>query len=410
MTGRTDVQISLSPCLPISFFLPVPSSAALGGLKLDHNLSSTLLRRGERTIAEASATIEVRQARSKQLALAAARTAEDNRGEDIVVLDMRDDDRVRLLRARHRQQPPAAHAISEEIDRVLEGELSDQRMGIEGYNESRWILLDYGSVVVHLFDAETRDYYALEDLWGEAERVPLPWQKQKTGRRGDGETRRLRANDHLISRSPCHPTLAHCFSTMNILATLRDRFAPRSDDARHRRRPTCPSCSRMVLPSQDAKFGDYQANCAMPLGKRLGKPPREIAAQLVAALDVADLCEPPEIAGPGFINLRLKDDWLAEQLAATSADVERLGVRAGRQAADDRRRLLVAERRQADARRPHSLDRDRRRALPHPEVPRPPHDQRQPSRRLGHPVRDDHLRLQAFRAIERRWPRTPSTS
>jgi ribosome-associated protein len=68
------------------------------------------------------------------------------------------------------------HAISEEIDRVLERELADQRLGIEGYNESRWILLDYGSVVIHLFDADTRAYYALEDLWAEAQRVPLPWQ------------------------------------------------------------------------------------------------------------------------------------------------------------------------------------------------------------------------------------------
>jgi ribosome-associated protein len=66
------------------------------------------------------------------------------------------------------------HAISEEIDRVLESDLGDQRSGIEGYNESRWILLDYGSVVIHLFDAETRDYYALEDLWGEAQR--LAWE------------------------------------------------------------------------------------------------------------------------------------------------------------------------------------------------------------------------------------------
>ena len=68
------------------------------------------------------------------------------------------------------------HAISEEIDRVLERELGDQRLGIEGYNESRWILLDYGSVVVHLFDADTRSYYALEDLWAHAQPVPLPWQ------------------------------------------------------------------------------------------------------------------------------------------------------------------------------------------------------------------------------------------
>src|SRR5688500_83738 len=84
------------------------------------------------------------------------------------------------------------HAISEEIDRVLELDMSDRRMGIEGYNESRWILLDYGSVVIHMFDAETRDYYALEDLWGQAKRVPLPWEAAKPegemGREGDGET------------------------------------------------------------------------------------------------------------------------------------------------------------------------------------------------------------------------------
>jgi ribosome-associated protein len=83
------------------------------------------------------------------------------------------------------------HAISEEIDRILEGEMGDHRMGIEGYHESRWILLDYGSVVIHLFDAETRQYYALEDLWGEAKRVPLPWQTKaegEIGRGGDGET------------------------------------------------------------------------------------------------------------------------------------------------------------------------------------------------------------------------------
>ena len=66
-----------------------------------------------------------------------------------------------------------------------------------------------------------------------------------------------------------------------------------------------------VRASQDAKFGDYQANCAMPLGKQLGKPPREMAAEIVGRLNIADLCEPPEIAGPGFINLRLHNDWLA---------------------------------------------------------------------------------------------------
>jgi len=114
--------------------------------------------------------------RSLQLALAAARTAEENRGLDVAVLDMRSItpifDYFVLATGGSRRQ---LHAISEEIDHRLEDELGDSRMGIEGYNESRWILLDYGTVVIHLFDEETREYYALEDFWSGAERVALPW-------------------------------------------------------------------------------------------------------------------------------------------------------------------------------------------------------------------------------------------
>ena len=65
------------------------------------------------------------------------------------------------------------HAISEQIDDELEKNLGDQRLGIEGYDESRWIVLDYGSVVIHLFDDETRDYYDLESLWADGEAIPL---------------------------------------------------------------------------------------------------------------------------------------------------------------------------------------------------------------------------------------------
>ena len=81
----------------------------------------------------------------------------------------------------------------------------------------------------------------------------------------------------------------------------------------------------LVRRSQDPKFGDYQANFAMSLGKRLGRPPREVAAEVVARLAVEDFCHAPEIAGPGFINLRLKDAWLLERLTAAVAD-PRLGV------------------------------------------------------------------------------------
>lgn len=132
----------------------------------------------ENPIAGTIASPETRAARSLELALAAARTAEENRGQEIVVLDMRPITQVFdyfvIVTGNSRRQ---LHAISEEIDHCLEQDLGDKRMGIEGYSDSRWILLDYGSVVIHLFDDETRKFYALEDFWSEAERVTLPWQK-----------------------------------------------------------------------------------------------------------------------------------------------------------------------------------------------------------------------------------------
>jgi ribosome-associated protein len=109
-----------------------------------------------------------------QRALVAARVAEENRGRDVVVLDMREltpiFDYFVLASGTSRRQ---LHAMSEEIDHALEEGLGDRRMGIEGYGESRWILLDYGDVVIHLFEPETREFYALEQLWGLAKRVPF---------------------------------------------------------------------------------------------------------------------------------------------------------------------------------------------------------------------------------------------
>jgi ribosome-associated protein len=112
--------------------------------------------------------------RSLELALAAARTASENQGRDIVVLDLREVtpvfDFFVIASGTSRRQ---LHAMSEEIDHKLEDDLDDKRMGIEGYRESRWILLDYGNVVIHLFDDETREYYDIENLWAQATRVDL---------------------------------------------------------------------------------------------------------------------------------------------------------------------------------------------------------------------------------------------
>ena len=78
----------------------------------------------------------------------------------------------------------------------------------------------------------------------------------------------------------------------------------------------------MISASKRAELGDFQSNAAMPLAKRLGTNPRELAARIVAALDVGDLCEPvaeKDIAGPGFINFRLRTDALATLLGRLDA-------------------------------------------------------------------------------------------
>ncbi|MEG4997097.1 arginine--tRNA ligase [Microcoleus sp. B4-D4] len=81
----------------------------------------------------------------------------------------------------------------------------------------------------------------------------------------------------------------------------------------------------MLAPAGNPKFGDFQCNAAMSLGKKLGKPPRAIASTIIENLDIADICETPEIAGPGFINLKLKPAYLEAQISAIAADT-RLGI------------------------------------------------------------------------------------
>src|SRR5262245_29175792 len=90
--------------------------------------------------------------------------------------------------------------------------------------------------------------------------------------------------------------------------------------------PALAETDPLLRPTQDARFGDLQANVAMGLGKRLGQKPREVAQAIVDKLDLAETAGRPEIAGPGFINLRLDDRFLARLADEAARDLERLGV------------------------------------------------------------------------------------
>jgi len=80
-----------------------------------------------------------------------------------------------------------------------------------------------------------------------------------------------------------------------------------------------------VTPATDSRFGDYQTNVALVLSKELKKNPREIATGILAHLEVQDLCEPPTIAGAGFINFKVLNSALSDAVNAIRAD-EHLGV------------------------------------------------------------------------------------
>jgi arginyl-tRNA synthetase len=107
---------------------------------------------------------------------------------------------------------------------------------------------------------------------------------------------------------------------MNVLERLRGAFAaaaPEGSDA--------SVFAAAVRPSNDAKFGDYQANGCMAVAKALKKNPRDVAQVVARAVDLEPLAGPPEVAGPGFLNVRLRDAWIARTLGDLLTD-ETLGI------------------------------------------------------------------------------------
>src|SRR5580698_2141368 len=82
--------------------------------------------------------------------------------------------------------------------------------------------------------------------------------------------------------------------------------------------PDANTASVLVRPCPDPKFGDYQSNALMALAKERKMNPRQLATDVVAILDVADICEKVEIAGAGFLNFRLAKTRLEQTLTAAA--------------------------------------------------------------------------------------------
>ena len=112
---------------------------------------------------------------------------------------------------------------------------------------------------------------------------------------------------------------------MRVLSLIRSRFAPAL--ATWLTEPDALNAAlERIVASRESTLADYQANVAMPLQKKLGKPPLAIAEEIVSKVDLSDICESVTIAGQGYVNLRLSPTWLAKCLMETHADPDRLAV------------------------------------------------------------------------------------
>jgi arginyl-tRNA synthetase len=107
---------------------------------------------------------------------------------------------------------------------------------------------------------------------------------------------------------------------MNVLDELKARFGAALPEGADR-----AAFEKAVRPATDPKFGDYQANGCMALAKSTGQKPRDLATQIAGAVDLTPIAAQPEVAGPGFLNVRLDGGWVASALGGLLAD-DRLGL------------------------------------------------------------------------------------
>lgn len=200
---------------------------------------------------------------------------------------------------------------------------------IEGRERNQWVLIDFVDVVVHVFQPETRDYYGLERLWGDAVIEEVRDEPQKTIERlqpkSVTQTASLQTNE-IFTTMPVLPQAKDSFSGVNtsmnqpaenylhglLTALMQERGWPLETVS--------------VGRSRQEGFGDYASPVAMGLAKTLKKAPRVIAEEIVNVLEYdRDLIEEIRIDGPGFINFRLGVGYWQNVLAEILQARERYG-------------------------------------------------------------------------------------
>jgi len=116
------------------------------------------------------------------------------------------------------------------------------------------------------------------------------------------------------------------FTIDYLMKTVKDQLEEKISTAMQAYAPGAGICPAIVQPSTNPQFGDYQVNGVMPLAKTIKANPVQSAQEIVLRMDVSKICEQPEVAGPGFINLRLKNDFVAKSLLEVNKDPANLSI------------------------------------------------------------------------------------
>ena len=126
------------------------------------------------SIERAAASLSATGVSAEEVARAAAQAAYDKKAEDIVVIDLTEfSDVCDYFMIATGMNARQVDTIIDEIEEKVADAYGEHPFSIEGRDQRSWILMDYGSVVVHVFTPEARDYYRLEKLWGDAPTLDL---------------------------------------------------------------------------------------------------------------------------------------------------------------------------------------------------------------------------------------------
>ena len=111
---------------------------------------------------------------AKELALLAARALADKKAKEIQALEIGDlTTLAEYFVIATGSSNTQINALVDNVEKVLAEEAGEQALHREGYRGGTWVLLDYGCIVVHVFDNEAREFYSLERLWADAEQVDI---------------------------------------------------------------------------------------------------------------------------------------------------------------------------------------------------------------------------------------------